>query len=425
MPPSGIPCGLGHIRRGHVGPVGRTPAVLVTEMLLPRPLDTVQRKRVHSALRSTLVPRDDLAAPLGVVPARLECGGAGIWVAWSDATGAAEACSPAWMPAWMQQSKTPATVHVQTPSTSAVACPLHKALQANPTNPARSPEWRLTVARQLAAAVAGLHRAGRCHGSLSPNSIWAAPDGSVSIIESGLVDLLLEFGVLFEHELLAYLGVDVARYLAPEGWEVPRRTGPKAGAASDVYALGLILLEIFEGACSPHAECKTLQHLSAKVLPKRGQQVGQRLSHSGAYGQLPGIARRTIEACLNVSPDSRPEAEKVLFSLAAPTDQSGSRDVRQSCKGETPLPQQDMEEAVAEAEDRAQAIFDEHFNLREKIASMKVFGQGNRCSRSSTRTTSADGASAEISTFSSATSSSSRDAGPSSRSRGFLFWCAV
>jgi len=116
------------------------------------------------------------------------------------------------------------------------------------------------------------------------------------------------------------LGLEFARYLAPEGWQIPRCTDFAAGTAADVWALGLILLEVLGAASTPHGECKTLQHLSSKVLPKRGQQPVPRLRSDGEYGKLPDAAQRKLQACLSASPEERPSAEDILSCLAFPTE---------------------------------------------------------------------------------------------------------
>merc|ERR1712039_478173 len=88
----------------------------------------------------------------------------------------------------------------------------------------------------------------------------------VVIFETGFVDALLQTHALSEADLLACLGLEFARYMAPEGWQVPRQ----AGAPADSWALGLILLEVLAGAAPPNSDCMTLQSLAAKMLPKRG-----------------------------------------------------------------------------------------------------------------------------------------------------------
>merc|ERR1712048_260722 len=124
---------------------------------------------------------------------------------------------------------------------------------------------------------------------------------------------MISVGVLHEHDLLCYLGLEFARYLAPEGWQMPRQAGP----AADVWALGLVLLEVLGGAEPPNSECSNMQQLSSKLLPKRGQHAVL-VPRDGAFGALPPLARQTVECCFSSSPAARPDVLQVLFSLAAP-----------------------------------------------------------------------------------------------------------
>ncbi|CAJ1454200.1 unnamed protein product [Effrenium voratum] len=184
--------------------------------------------------------------------------------------------------------------------------PLPAELQREPT---RGLAWRLAVARQLCLAVDALHRSGRSHGSLAPRNVLVA-DGDICLMEAGLTGALLEVGALREHELLGALGLGFARYLAPEGWHAR----PPRGAKADIFSLGLILMEVLAGS-RPNPECKSLQQLSAKLLPKRGcWQPQVRCS------ELPEVARRAIESCFHQDPEMRPSAQELLFSLAAPEE---------------------------------------------------------------------------------------------------------
>merc|ERR1740130_1051633 len=227
--------------------------------------------------------RDDLAKSYGAVPARLTHSNAGVWIAWSDPLGGSQV--------------------------GTAVKPLREALMADPP---RSSKWRLAVARQICAALAALHAVGKSHGCLGPRSILVSSAGDVCILESGLVDALLEVGVLREYDLLQYLGLEFARYLAPEGWQMPRQ----AGGAADMWALGLILVEVLCAAIPPNSECTHMQQLSAKMLPKRGHYNPLAGCRDDLLAALPAMGRQTIEACFSASAAARPDALRVLFSLS-------------------------------------------------------------------------------------------------------------
>eukprot|EP00401_Gymnodinium_catenatum_P025924 CAMPEP_0117512978 /NCGR_PEP_ID=MMETSP0784-20121206/29313_1 /TAXON_ID=39447 /ORGANISM="" /LENGTH=817 /DNA_ID=CAMNT_0005308721 /DNA_START=157 /DNA_END=2606 /DNA_ORIENTATION=+ len=303
------PWGLGRIARGYVGCPGRSLArgkALVTEVVLPKALDTSRLKRLNVELRATALSltRADISRPLGAVPATLPHGNAGVWVAWSVPEGG--------------NFK-----------------PLGEALSVEPP---RGPKWRMGVARQICSAMVALHGAGKSHGNLAPRNILVGPQGDVYILETGLIDAMIRVGVLHEHDLLAYMGLEFARYLAPEGWQVPRR----AGLAADVWALGLVLLQVLGVADRPNSECTSMQQLSAKMLPKRGQYTPL-MNQNGPSGALPPLVHQTLEACFKASPEARPGALQVLFGLAAPGN------VEAAASGEVPQLAPRSREASAEA----------------------------------------------------------------------------
>lgn len=265
-------------RPGFVGQHSRDVMVLIMEVCLPRTPDSSQQRRLNAALRAQLIPREDVAAPLGAVAALARPGA--VWAAW------------------------------RMPSFEAVAGgrPLSDVLSAGRGFEGRSVEWRLAVARQVTSALVGLHAAGRNHGSLSPSFLWVSPGGQVCLLGAGLVDGLLSSGALGETDLLGCLGLDFARYVAPEGWQVPRQ----AGCPADIWALGLVLLELLGPALPPpHPECTSLKQLSAKVLP--GRRHKPRLPPD-----LPSSLRELVEVCLSTVPCNRPSAQAVLCRLASP-----------------------------------------------------------------------------------------------------------
>lgn len=257
---------------------GRSSDMLIVELRLNAELNAAQLRRLGASLRrSTSLPqRNDLACALGAVAAG---DGPGVWIAWERPAGSSD-ISP--LPTELLQP--------------------------------RGMDWRLKVARHLCLTMAALHRSGQEHGSLAPRNVLVNKDGEVTLMERGLVNALLEVEALHEHDLLGALGLAFARYLPPEGWHVPR----SAGVAADIFALGLVLLEVLDAASIPNPECKSLQQLSAKMLPKRGRWQPQ--VKRGLYDELPQKTRHIIESCFNPDPEQRPGAEELLFSLAAPKE---------------------------------------------------------------------------------------------------------
>eukprot|EP00435_Cladocopium_sp_Y103_P027643 s31_g6.t2 len=267
--------------------------MLIVQLRLNAELNAAQLRRLGASLRrSTSLPqRNDLACALGAGTAgkaqlmKSSDAMAQVWIAWERPAGNSD-ISP--LPTELLQPK--------------------------------GMDWRLKVARHLCLTMAALHRSGQEHGSLAPRNVLVNKDGEITLMERGLVNALLEVEALHEHDLLGALGLAFARYLPPEGWHVPR----SAGVAADIFALGLVLLEVLDAASIPNPECKSLQQLSAKMLPKRGRWQPQ--VKRGLYDELPQKTRHIIESCFNPDPEQRPGAEELgmesmlLFSLAAPKE---------------------------------------------------------------------------------------------------------
>ena len=92
---------------------------------------------------------------------------------------------------------------------------------------------------QLCDALAAAHDQGVLHCDLKPSNVMLTTDGRVKITDFGLA------GVITALERRANK-FGTAAYLAPE-----RLTGAPPTCASDVYALGLLLLDLFVGNMAP------------------------------------------------------------------------------------------------------------------------------------------------------------------------------
>jgi tetratricopeptide (TPR) repeat protein/TolB-like protein len=94
------------------------------------------------------------------------------------------------------------------------------------------------IAQQLCAGLAEAHRKKVIHGDLKSNNVILAaePDGSVRAV-------ITDFGLARRPEAPGELVAGTPEYMAPELWQ-----GAKPSMASDIYALGVILCELFSGA---------------------------------------------------------------------------------------------------------------------------------------------------------------------------------
>ena len=112
----------------------------------------------------------------------------------------------------------------------------------------RLPQDRIIeLSRQLAEGMASAHDAGVIHGDLKPGNVVVTPEGTAKIMDFGLSSRTRQTNV--EEETLPPSGGNTSSglsgtlgYLAPE-----LARGDAASAASDTFALGLVIYEMLAG----------------------------------------------------------------------------------------------------------------------------------------------------------------------------------
>ena len=145
-------------------------------------------------------------------------------------------------------------------------------------------EKGLSLARQICAGLAAAHDRGVLHRDLKPANVMIDGDGNARINDFGLARLAsdLEPGEL----------AGTPAYMAPELFEAT-----PASVASDVYALGLILHEIFTG--EPAVRGGSFDEL----------REAHRTEASSLSTIVPGLdpaIDRTVRHCLEKNPAARP-----------------------------------------------------------------------------------------------------------------------
>src|SRR5262245_49593043 len=178
----------------------------------------------------------------------------------------------------------------------------------------RFPEDRaLALARQLCAGVAAAHERGVIHRDLKPPNVMIDGEGNVRITDFGIATAATDAGTgLF----------GTPQYMAPE-----LLTGSAASIKSDIYALGLILFEIFTGRRAHDAQ--TFQDLKAL------HDTGAITTPTSIVKDLdPGI-ERVIMRCLDREPARRP-ASALAVAVALP---GGEPLAAALAAGETPSPE--------------------------------------------------------------------------------------
>lgn len=188
----------------------------------------------------------------------------------------------------------------------------------------------LEIARQLCAGLAAAHDRGVLHRDLKPSNVMLDGDGKVRLTDFGLAALSGS--------------VDVTRagtpaYMAPE-----QLAGREVTPRSDVYALGLVLYEIFTGR-------RALDVSSIGDLVRRQEQKQIAPPGTIVQGFDPAI-ERVILQCLEFDPSQRP-ASALGVSAALP---GGDPLIAALAAGETPSPQMVAAAGRAEGLSPAMAI---------------------------------------------------------------------
>lgn len=183
----------------------------------------------------------------------------------------------------------------------------------------RLPEDKgLELARQLCAALAAVHDQGLLHRDLKPANVMLDGRGRVRLTDFGLAAL---------QDGAADVRSGTPAYMAPE-----QLAGKEVTQRSDLFALGLVLYEVFTGKKAfPAGGRDELMRLHAEATPNKP---------SSHVSGLDPTAESVILKCLHKDPADRPgSAQEVLAELP------GGDPVQAAlAAGKTPSP-----EAVADA----------------------------------------------------------------------------
>ena len=169
------------------------------------------------------------------------------------------------------------------------------------------------IARQLCAGVAAAHAKGVLHRDLKPANIMLDGRGQVVITDFGLAGVGDDIRGAEVHS-------GTPAYMAPE-----QLAGKEVSTRSDIYALGLVLYEIFTG--------KRAFTESAMELRTRGDHIPSR--PSSVVKGLDPIIEKVILRCLETDSASRP-ATALAVAAALP---GGDPLAAALAAGETPSPQ--------------------------------------------------------------------------------------
>jgi serine/threonine-protein kinase len=173
----------------------------------------------------------------------------------------------------------------------------------------------LDIARQLCAGLAAAHDRGVLHRDLKPANVMLDGRGRIRITDFGLARLVAE-----KDEGRSAVGTPA--YMAPE-----QRTGGPVTKQSDIYALGLILYEVFTGQ-------------PAFVTDRTGGGTKPRdrskpADLSSLAPDIDPVVERVIQRCIEPEPQSRPRSA-LAVAAALP---GGDPLAAALAAGETPSPE--------------------------------------------------------------------------------------
>lgn len=175
---------------------------------------------------------------------------------------------------------------------------------------------KLTIARDLAIALAVAHKLNIVHRDLKPENIMLNEAGDVKILDFGLAramldldetvivtpevkedDALLDTTITLSTQVGTISGTP--RYMSPE-----QAHGEAADTASDIYSLGLIFQELFTGK-KPYPQGLSLQAQLLEAMQARTRPV------SGLAADLTDLIKRMKSR----QPLTRPSAEETRQQL--------------------------------------------------------------------------------------------------------------
>jgi hypothetical protein len=148
--------------------------------------------------------------------------------------------------------------------------------------------------RQLVRGVKAVHDAGRLHHDLKPSNVMVRPDGTVIILDFGLVT---ELGDRPDPHVIT----GTAAYMAPERWSDDPPT-----TASDWYSIGVMLHELLTGV-TPFGP-KPMDMLRAKLSMDAPRPS---LSHDGIPDDLDALCADLLRR----DPTARADGDEILRRL--------------------------------------------------------------------------------------------------------------
>ena len=175
------------------------------------------------------------------------------------------------------------------------------------------PDKAVQIARQLCAGVAAAHERGVLHRDLKPANVMLDGKGDVRITDFGIATAAADVGAEI---------AGTPQYMAPE-----LLAGKPASIKSDLYALGLILFEVFTGKRA--FDGKTIAEL------QQLHEMPHQTTPSAIVRDLDPAIERVILRCLEMDPEKRPASALTVAASLPGADPLAAA----LAAGETPSPE--------------------------------------------------------------------------------------
>src|ERR1700691_4354182 len=173
----------------------------------------------------------------------------------------------------------------------------------------------MEIARKICAGVAAAHDKGVIHRDLKPANIMLDKRGNVVVMDFGLA-------AVSDQLRGSEARSGTPAYMAPE-----QLRGEQVTARSDIYALGMVLYEIFTG--------KRVYEAATMAELIRLQESAQIASMSSIAAEIDPAVEKAVRRCLDADPAKRP-ANALLVAAALP---GGDPLAAALAAGETPSPE--------------------------------------------------------------------------------------
>jgi serine/threonine protein kinase len=178
------------------------------------------------------------------------------------------------------------------------------------TGASLDPAMVASVGAQVAEALAFVHASGIVHRDVKPGNVLLGGEGRVKLADFGIARLVSDT----THHTRTGMTVGSPAYLSPE-----QVNGDEATAATDVYSMGLVLLEALTGRRAFHGSSMEVA-IARLTTPPALPDV------------LPPGWRELLTTMTMLSPEGRPGAQQVAARLRAlagdSSDASATRQLR-------------------------------------------------------------------------------------------------